>query len=201
MALKIKFRMPTHGRGWASLALRIGLILVAAVAVTVLSVGGYYYVTYQHIVEERLKHPLFKNTAKIYAEPREVRPGQKLSVRLIGEELRQAGYTAVGAQKDSPMGNYSEDGGSITVHPGPQSYHAPDSATIRVKGGLVDAIIDDHNQPLASYELEPVLITGLSEDVNRTKRRLITYDEIPQNLVQAVLASTTSASPKRSSAT
>ncbi len=188
MALKIKFRMPARGRGWASLALRIGLILVAAAAVTVLSVGGYYYVTYQHIVEERLKHPLFKNTAKIYAEPREVRPGQKLSVHLIGEELRHAGYTAVGAQKDSPMGTYSENDASITVHPGPQSYHAPDSATIRVKGGLVDAIIDDHSQPLASYELEPVLITGLSEDVNRTKRRLITYDEIPQNLVQAVLA-------------
>lgn len=32
------------------------------------------------------------------------------------------------------------------------------------------------------------MITGLSEDANRTKRRLITYDEIPQNLVQAVLA-------------
>ena len=32
------------------------------------------------------------------------------------------------------------------------------------------------------------LITGLSEDSNRTKRRIITYDEIPQNLVHAVLA-------------
>ncbi len=52
----------------------------------------------------------------------------------------------------------------------------------------MDSISDDHGQALASYELEPVLITGLSEDANRTKRRLITYDEIPQNLVQAVLA-------------
>ena len=43
-------------------------------------------------------------------------------------------------------------------------------------------------QALSSYELEPLLITGLSEDANRTKRRLLTYDEIPPNLVQAVLA-------------
>ena len=43
-------------------------------------------------------------------------------------------------------------------------------------------------QSLASYELEPLLMTGLSEDANRTKRRLVTYDEIPPNLVQAVLA-------------
>ena len=187
MALKIKFRMPRR-TGWASLILRIGLILIAAAAVMVLSVGGYYYFKYQHIVDERLKQPLFQNTAKIFAEPREVRPGQKLSIRLIAEELRQANYTLAGAQKDSPMGTYREAGQSISVYPGPQSYHAQDSATIHVSDGVVDAINDDHNQPLSSYELEPVLITGLSEDANRTKRRLVTYDEIPQNLVQAVLA-------------
>jgi penicillin-binding protein 1B len=66
------------------------------------------------------------------------------------------------------------------VHPGPQSYHAQDGAvTIRVGAGVVESITDDHGQPLSSYELEPLLITGLSEDANRTKRRLITYDEIP----------------------
>src|SRR4051794_20672683 len=188
MALKIKFRTPTPTRNWASLALRIGLILIAAVAAAVLTVGGYYYVKYQHIVDERLKQPLFKNTAKVFAEPREVRPGQKLPVRLIAEELRQAGYTMQGAQKDSPMGTYREGDGAITIYPGPQSYHAQDSATINVSKGIVASITDDHRQALASYELEPVLITGLSEDANRTKRRLINYDEIPQNLVKAVLA-------------
>ena len=35
---------------------------------------------------------------------------------------------------------------------------------------------------------KPLLITGLSEDANRTKRRLLTYDEIPSNVIQAVLA-------------
>src|SRR5215469_16654843 len=105
MALKVKFRMPTRTEGWASLVLRGGLILIAVCAAAVLTVGGYYYVKYQHIVDERLKQPLFKNTAKIYAEPREVRPGQKLPVRLIAEELRQAGYTMRGTQKDSPMGS------------------------------------------------------------------------------------------------
>src|SRR5436305_6551951 len=103
MALKIKFRTPTPTRNWASLALRIALILVAAGAATVLTVGGYYYVKYQHIVDERLKQPLFKNTAKIFAEPREVRPGQKLPVRVIAEELRQAGYSLQTSVKASPL--------------------------------------------------------------------------------------------------
>src|ERR1700737_4145164 len=132
MAVKIKFRVPTRSQGWASLALRIGLIGVAAVAASVLTVGGYYYVKYQHIVDERLKQPLFKNTAKIFAEPREVRPGQKLPARLIAEELPQAGYTLQGAAQDSPMGTYRESDGGIPIFPGPQSYHAQDSATIHV---------------------------------------------------------------------
>jgi len=188
MPVKIKFETPTGTRAWGALALRVALIVIAVCCITVLSVGGYYYAKYHSVVDARLQQPLFKNTAKIFAEPREVRPGQKMTVRLIGEELRQAGYTTTGAVKDSPLGTYRESGASISVHPGPQSYHAQDGATIHVNDGVVDSINDDHGEALASYELEPLLITGLSEDANRTKRRLVTYDEIPQNLVHAVLA-------------
>ncbi len=53
---------------------------------------------------------------------------------------------------------------------------------------MVASINDDRGEALSSYELEPLLITGLSDDANRTKRRLITYDELPQNVVNSVLA-------------
>jgi penicillin-binding protein 1B len=168
--------------------LRIALIAVAAVVLIGFSVFGYFYVKYQHVVDERLKQPIFANTAKIFAAPREVRPGQKLNQSLIANELREAGYSADGASQVSPLGTYSESVQAITVRPGPQSYHAPDSALIRINAGVVESIADDRGQPLASYELEPLLITRLREDANRTKRRLIGYNEIPSNLVQAVLA-------------
>jgi penicillin-binding protein 1B len=188
MALKIKIRSVAGKGSLTSLLLRIALISVALVAIVVLTIGGTVYFKYGSIVDKRLKQPLFTDTAKIFAAPREVRIGQKLSVRLLADELRQAGYTEQSAQKDSPLGTYRESTGAITVYPGPQSYHAPDSATIHVSGGAVQSMTDEHGEQLGSYELEPLLITGLSEDANRTKRRLITYDEIPQNLVHAVLA-------------
>jgi len=151
-------------------------------------VFSYFNFKYEHVVDERLKQPIFANTAKIFAAPREVRPGQKLSVRLIANELHEAGYSTDGASQISQLGTYSAGARSITVRPGPQSYHSEDSATIHIDSGVVESINDNRGQPLASYELEPLLITGLSEDANRTKRRLISYDEIPSNLVQAVLA-------------
>jgi penicillin-binding protein 1B len=188
MALKIRFALPKGSKAWVSLLLIIAGSLVVIAVLTGFSIFGFYYFKYQRIVDDRLKQPIFANTAKIFAAPREVRPGQKLTVRLIANELHNAGYSTAGTSQLSPLGTYSEDVQSITVHPGPQSYHAQDGATIHIGSGVVQSITDDHGQPLSSYELEPLLITGLSDDANRTKRRLITYDEIPQNLVQAVVA-------------
>jgi len=188
MALRIRFQMPTGKHPWLTLLLRIGLAVFAVGALVFFSVFSYFYIAYRHIVDDRLKQPIFASTAKIYAAPREVRPGQKLTVRLIANELRQSGYSPVGASQISAMGSYKEGVQTIAVHPGPQSYHEQDGALIRISDGVVNSITDDHGQPLSSYELEPLLITGLSDDPNRTKRRLLAYNEIPPSLVQAVLA-------------
>ena len=188
MALKIRLKKPNWKFSWSSWVVRGAIASVLLIGLVFLIVFTVYYNKYAHIVDERLKQPLFANTAKIYAAPREVRPGQKLSERLIANELRAAGYTAEDVAHPSRMGTFTEKGQGITVRPGPESYHSPDAATIHTREGEVDSITDDRGQSLASYELEPLLITGLSEDTNRTKRRLLTYDEIPQNLVHAVLA-------------
>jgi penicillin-binding protein 1B len=189
IAVRIRWKRPRGKRPWAGLLVRLGLVLAATAALIVFCVFSYFDYKYQHIVDERLKQPIFANTAKIFAAPREVRPGQKLTVRLIANELHEAGYSADGASEVSQLGTYTSGSvRSITVRPGPQSYHSQDSATIHIDSGVVESITDNHGQPLLSYELEPLLITGLSEDANRTKRRLISYDEIPSNLVQAVLA-------------
>jgi len=188
MALKIRFAWSKGQHPRAALLFRIALLVFAVVVFSSVGTFIFYYVKYGRIVDERLQRPIFANTAKIFAAPREVRPAQKLSVTLLSNELRDAGYSAEGAAHASQLGTYSESLQSITVHPGPESYHAEDGATIRVVGGVVQSITDDHGQPLSSYELEPLLITGLSDDANRTKRRLLTYDEIPPNIVHAVLA-------------
>ncbi|HMD78284.1 MAG TPA: transglycosylase domain-containing protein [Terracidiphilus sp.] len=188
MAFRIRLAIPRGKRSWLTLLLGTGVFTVGAAGIVFIAVFGYFYFKYQHIVDDRLKQPIFASTAKIYAAPREVRPGQKLSVQLIANELRQAGYSADGAAQTSELGTYKQGGQTIRVRPGPQSYHAQDSATIRISAGVVDSISDDHGQPLASYELEPLLITGLSDDPNRTKRRLLAYNEISQSLIQAVLA-------------
>jgi penicillin-binding protein 1B len=166
-------------------------VLIAAGAVVALcfllfvSIFGFYYVKYRRIVDERLEKPLFANTAKIYAAPTELRPGQKYTARFIAQQLRDAGYSIDGEGKASPLGTYSAGAESITIHPGAQSFHAPDSATVTFDSGVISRITGENGQELEAYQLEPLLVTDLS-DQSRAKRRLVTYDELPRTMVQAV---------------
>ena len=66
MKLRIRWARPTGKHAWASLLLRIALIAVAAVVLIGFSVFGYFYVKYQHVVDERLKQPIFANTCLLY---------------------------------------------------------------------------------------------------------------------------------------
>jgi penicillin-binding protein 1B len=169
-------------------------------------VFGVFYLKYQKMVDERLAAgPIFANVSQIYAAPREVRVGQRLTVNFIAQDLRRAGYNA-----NPELGTFTVTGDSIRIKPGPQSYHSQDGAMIVTgpvdaagaggdAGGtdgeraaaaesVVQSITAENGAQLAAYQLEPQLITALSEDKNRTKRRVVTYEEIPPQMVQAVTA-------------
>ncbi len=168
-------------------ALRLALVLVVIFAV--LGGIGFLLEYHQHrgLVDERLAQgPLFASMAQIYAAPQEVRPGQRLDAESIAARLRRAGYSTGG--QSSPMGTFELNGEAISIKPGPESYLATDGATINAPGGTVQSIVAEDGATLSAYKLEPQLITALSEDKNRAKRRMVTYDQIPPRMVQAVLA-------------
>lgn len=186
MAVKVKVAGPL-GHIVKHKLFTIFVLLVATAAVVFAAIFGFYYFKYKQIVDARLSKPLFTDTAKIYAAPFEVRPGQKIDAAFVAHQLAEAGYTPTGENPASTMGTYTLAAGAITVNPGPDSYHAPDSATISFANGTVTQILGQNGEQLAAYQLEPLLITGLS-DSHRIKRRLITYNQLPPYLIPAVTA-------------
>jgi len=166
---------------------KVGLTAALLISVAAFGVFAYYYVKYERIVERRMRGPIFANAAKIYALPKLVRSGDRLTVHEIAGELRRAGYTEGG---NSPMGTFKLVKGGIEIHPGPISYHSAEGAMVRVSEGQVERITgaDDKHEELAAYELEPQLVTALSDTEQRAKRRLVSFNEIPKVMVDAVLA-------------
>ena len=151
---------------------------------------AFFYVKYEGIVDRRMAGPLFNNSAKIYARPRTIEVGNPSTAQEIADYLRRAGYSEQGKDSDSPLGRFRLTGGSIEVVPGEESFHAPENVTIHFAAGKVSAIASEGRggQVLTAYELEPQMITSLFGGADRSKRQIVTFDAIPNNLVNAVIA-------------
>jgi penicillin-binding protein 1B len=165
--------------------LRVALIAFLVISAAIISFFSYYYVKYDRIIEKRFHGPVFASAAKIYANPRTVRVGEKLSPREIASWLQSAGYTEHDGQ--SPLGTFHLKAAAIEVRPGPESYHSPEAATIQVQGGKIEKI-SNRSGDLEAYELEPELITSLFDAGDRSKRQVVKYDDIPKIMVDAVLS-------------
>src|SRR5215472_7223759 len=189
MAIKLKIPRVKGLRGsLKSPFLRAGLAAFLIICIVLFGVFSYYYIKYQKIVDKRFNNPIFANTAKIYAQPREVRIGQKADPKEIANYLRHAGYTEAGEQGKSKLGTYRILRDAVEIKPGEESYYNAEGAVVRVKDGLVDRIgsLGDSSDSLSAYELEPQLVTGLFDGQQRAKRRLVKYDDIPNVMVDAV---------------
>ena len=190
MAIKVKIpkKKKKSGAGkWISRdpVIRVALVVFIVLSLSICGWFSYYYIKYDRIIDQRFKGPVFSSSAQIYAIPRAVKVGEKVDLREIEAQLRRAGYSE--NDGPSPMGTYHALKDGIEIKPGPQSYHSPEPATIRVEGGEVSSIAGKSGE-LEAYELEPRMITALFDAEQRSKRRLVKYDDIPKVLVDAVLA-------------
>jgi penicillin-binding protein 1B len=191
MAVKIKFPRIQGFRGsHRHPFVRAAALIFLIVSTLLLGTFSYYYVKYQKIVDTRMRGQIFANTAKIYAQPRAVRVGQKADPKEIGGYLRHAGYSEASETNKSKFGIYRQFPGGIEIRPGQESYYNSEGAVIRVRDGRVDRISSsaDSTDSLSAYELEPQLVTGLFDSQQRAKRRLVRYDDIPKVMVDAVTA-------------
>ncbi|HEV2988444.1 MAG TPA: penicillin-binding protein, partial [Candidatus Angelobacter sp.] len=136
-------------------------------------VFSYYYLKYQKIIDKRMSGQIFANTAKIYAQPRSLRTGQKADSREVANYLRHAGYTEQGEQGQSKFGTYRVISGGIEIKPGEESYYNSEGAVVRIREGKIDKIasLGSATDSLSAYELEPQLVTGLFDSQARSKRR------------------------------
>ena len=167
---------------------RAVLVTATVLFVTFIVVFAYYYRRYEKIVDERISRPIFNDSAQIYAAPELVRVGDRWTLDGIAGELRMAGYSAAETKSTSDRGSFARSRSSIEIKPGPESYGGAPRATIRIDNGQVRGIKSHGGEKLTAYPLEPKLVTGLFDAKDRSKRRLLKYEEIPKVVQNAVIA-------------
>jgi penicillin-binding protein 1B len=190
LAIKIKFpkskkaQRPGKSGFRHDPIVRTALLVFVVLAASLAGTFTYFYVKYDRIIDQKFKGTIFSNSAKIYAIPEAVQVGEKIDPPEIATKLRRAGYTDGG---QSRLGTFRLFSNAIEVKPGPDSYHSPDPATIRFSKGKVDSITAKSGE-LSAYELEPQMITALFDAGQRSKRQVVSYNEIPKVLVDAVIS-------------
>jgi penicillin-binding protein 1B len=189
VAIKIKIPKISGGSGVRGLprdpVLRAAFVAFLLLAVSFTVIFSYLYIKYDRIIEKRFRTPVFANSAKIYALPRTISDGEKITAKEIALDLRRAGYSD--QDGESKLGSFHVVKGGIEITPGDESYHSPEPARIDIEEGQISRITSRGNE-LSAYELEPQLVTALFDAEQRSKRQVVKYNDIPPVMVQAVLA-------------
>jgi penicillin-binding protein 1B len=146
----------------------------------------YQYLRYSIMVERRLKGERWMVPARLYARPLVLRDGIVLAPADLVKILNNLKYE----QKDAPKGpgefSVSDKTVILTPRPGADSADEP-VAVLFEKDRLKEMRGQKSKKRFATQTLEPELITYLF-DQSREKRRFVKYEELPDNLVKAVLA-------------
>jgi penicillin-binding protein 1B len=175
-ALFTRFLLSSWGR-----AFLLSFVLVVAGG---LAIFTYYYQKYARLTEEKLRAGPFSRSSLVYAAPQPVTVGEQTQVSEIAAYLQHTGYSET---NNSRLGWYHLRPDAIEINPGPDAYD-PEGAVIKVDRGRVAQIISLRDQTERNeFLLEPELITNLF-DRTRAKRQIVHFNEIPQVMVNAVLA-------------
>jgi penicillin-binding protein 1B len=166
---------------------RWGKVFLLAFILTVtagVSIFTYYYTRWAHITEEKLRAGPFANTSLLYGAPRPVSIGEETTTAEIADYLRRCGYTE---SSNNRMGWFHLRADAIEITPGPDAFDS-EGAVIKIQGKKVEQIISLRDQTARNeFLLEPELITNLF-DSKREKRKIVHYADIPQPMINALLA-------------
>jgi len=160
---------------------RLGLVFLLIVCAIAADALARSYRYYSQIIEARLSNGYLTSRPGLYAAPRVLGAGQKLSREKLVTVLRRAGYLE-GNASDVWSGSFCVCDGAVEIHPA----RSKQVVSVTFTGEQIEEIRGD-GMLLESFTLEPeVLSTDLSSKAG--KREVLSYGEIPEVLVHAILA-------------
>jgi penicillin-binding protein 1B len=151
----------------------------------------YFYVRFSRVIDARLSGDVFNNASLVFAAPTPVFVGEAITPAAVAARLRKGLYAEYTG--GSRVGTYRLVGNRLEIRPGDESFFHSDffkegpAALEFTNGHIVSITSLSDPAALSSYNLEPEVITTLF-DTSRSKRRLVRYQDLPKNIVDAVVA-------------
>src|SRR3712207_4721773 len=174
-------------RRYVVLAARVVFAVTIVSVISVAAAFAYLYSHYSKVVDARLASGYLTSRAGVYAAPRVLRAGQRLTPERLGAALRRAGYVEGEASKVW-NGKFKVEGDSVEIQPS-EERDAYTHGLVRVsfdKRGEIASVTGD-GVKLDSYTLDPEPLTADPSE-KTAGRAALTYGEVPDVLRDAVLS-------------
>ena len=187
MSIEVTSVPDLHGSAQARrnriIMVAIVLCLTTIVCISDAVVRSYNF--YSQIIDARLASGYLTSRPGLYAAPRVLQAGQKYTVEKLLTTLRRAGY--VESQGSGVWsGSFTANGSVVEIRPNRSSRSQPGVVRVTFEGEQIAELRGD-GVALESFTLEPeILSNDLSSKAG--KREILTYNEIPPVLVQAILS-------------
>ena len=167
---------------WAhTTTFKILLLLFVAGFIGIMGFVIYHYEQDSRTIDRFLGGAVFQQTARVYARPYHLYPGQKLKPESVVARLQRAGYEPSGA-KSAENGFYQMATNKITLEPS-----VGDPVKLEFDKGTLTRIVKSKGGEVAEAWLPPELVTNLYNQ-SREKRRIVEFSELPPVLVNALIA-------------
>ncbi len=142
------------------------------------------YRSYAKIVDARLAHGYLTSRAGIYAAPRTLRAGQKISRDGLAAALRRAGYVESDDASEVWNGSFSVADAVVEIRPNNTAgYPVVVRVTLDSAGRITEITGDDIE--LDSFTLAPESLTN-DASMKSGGRTQLAFKDIPPILVQAI---------------
>lgn len=162
----------------------LGLLAIAAVFSGDSLLRSYKY--YSRVIDARLATGYRTSRAGLYAAPRQIRPGQKISKQTFIQALRRAGYVS-SEGSNIWSGSFAQTRSGISIRRARANKSAPAAVQVNFDQGNVISELKGDGVLLESFTLEPEVISNdLSSKT--TKREALPFSDVPPVLVRAILA-------------
>jgi penicillin-binding protein 1B len=163
----------------------LGSALLLLVVAT--SVFAYYYIQFGKLINQRLTGQVYQNTSRVFSGPGHIYTGETMRSGDLATYLLRAGYQE--GEVEGAPGEFQVKGSTIDIRPSRDSYFQGGNALrVSFSGGTISRILQlSDSTPRVAADIEPELITNLF-DSSREKRRVVRFDDLPKDMVNAVLA-------------
>lgn len=152
----------------------------------------YFWIEFSDRIDTLLRGEVFTSTAGIYAAPKTLRQGERITPSELEEYLSAAGYIKKNLQADQSRSRYEIRGKTFEIEPGKtaridgeEKFPTISVTFAKDKKSVASIKFTRSGKEIGRAQLEPKILSSITAEGDG-KRKVIEFNDLPPHLIKAI---------------